>query len=109
MEIPKINKTYNCFDDGKISNSRLYTVDITEVIPFKEIDNDTFELWKIEVKDCPYLYATKTDYFVKYINGEDGKPGIFVRTLDKGWFGIGSLWNAGRLDVDGSLNEMLTK
>ncbi len=42
--IPEIGKTYNCFDDGKISKSRMYQVTITEIIPFEKADNKLLEL-----------------------------------------------------------------
>ena len=105
-EIPKVNKTYNCFDDGKITNSRLYTVDVKEVIPFNKIDDDTHKNWLEEVNSCYWLYAKETDYFIKTDNGEDGEA-VFVRTKGGGWFSIGGFMNSGRLDVDGKLTEMV--
>lgn len=39
-QIPQIGKRYNCFDDGKISYSRLYQVLITDVLKFDDIDSD---------------------------------------------------------------------
>ncbi|MCK9429210.1 MAG: hypothetical protein M0R17_04340 [Candidatus Omnitrophica bacterium] len=105
-QIPEIGKTYNCFDDGKITHSRLYTVDVTDVIPFDKIDEETLNEWRKEVKECDWLYAKKTDYFIKTDNGEDGDA-VFVRTLDGGWFSIGTFMNSGRLDIDGSLTKQL--
>ncbi len=104
--IPKINKTYNCFDDGKISESRKYTVDITEVIPFAEVDSETLDIWNDQVKDCHWLFSKETDYFIKFKNGEEGREGVFARTKNGGWFGLGNFWNSGRLDVDGSLTDI---
>ena len=103
---PKISQTYNCFDDGKISNSRLYTVDIKEIVGFDKIDNSTLEEWEKAVRQCWWLYAKKTDCFIKTENGEDGNA-VFVRTIDGGWFSIGNFMNSGRLDVDGKLTETL--
>lgn len=105
-KIPEIGKTYNCFDDGKITHSRLYTVEVSEVIPFNEIDEKTLNEWKEVVEECNWLFAKETDYFVKTINGEDGNA-VFVRTLNGGWFSIGEFMNSGRLDVDGSLTNIL--
>jgi hypothetical protein len=105
-EIPKIGQTYNCFDDGKISQSRLYTVDVKEVIPFDKIDSNTLDEWKEKVEYCDWLFAKETDYFIKTENGEDGNA-IFVRTLNGGWFSMGYFMNSGRLDVDGELTAML--
>ena len=48
-QIPEVGITYNCFDDGKISHGRLYTVDVVEVIPFNEIDKKTLKEWKKQV------------------------------------------------------------
>jgi hypothetical protein len=104
--VPEIGKRYNCFDDGKISHSRLYTVDVVDIIPFNKIDKKTLKNWKKEVKNCDWLFAKETDYFVKTANGEDGNA-IFVRTLNGGWFSIGQFMNSGRLDVDGSLSTIL--
>lgn len=105
-DIPEIGKIYNCFDDGKISQSRLYTVEVSEVIPFKDIDLNTLNDWKIRVEESSFLFDKKTDYFIKTINGEDGDA-VFVRTLNGGWFSIGNFMNSGRLDIDGSLTKRL--
>ena len=105
-ELPKIGKTYNCFNDGKISFSRLYTVDVKEIIPFDKIDKKTLKLWKNEVKDCPWLYSEETDFFIKTDN-EETETEFFVRTKKPGWFSIGDDLYNGRLDVDGKLTELL--
>lgn len=104
--IPEIGKTYNCFDDGKISHSRLYTVDVVDVIPFDKIDIETLDEWKEKVEHCDWLFAKETDCFIKTENGEDGNA-TFVRTLNGGWFSIGQFMNSGRLDVDGELTTIL--
>ena len=104
--IPKIGKTYNCFDDGKITHSRLYTVDVIDVIPFNKIDKETLDNWDEQVEICDWLYAKETDFFIKTENGEDGSA-TFVRTLNGGWFSIGEFMNSGRLDVDGELTDVL--
>jgi hypothetical protein len=105
-KIPEIGKTYNCFDDGKISHSRLYTVDVVDVIPFNNIDEDTLNEWKEQIKQCDFLFAKETDYFIKTENGEEGNA-TFVRTLNGGWFSLGQFMNSGRLDVDGELTAIL--
>jgi hypothetical protein len=109
MEI-ELNKTYNCFDDGKIRESRRIEVIITKIIPFDEIDSETLEFWKEEVEECDWLYAKETDYFVKAdlkVSENEIKKIIFVRTINNndGWFSLG-YWG-GRLDVDGKLTESL--
>jgi hypothetical protein len=106
--IPIIGKTYHYFDDGKIKLSRRGEVVITEVIPFKDIDQDTLNYWKEEVEECDWLYAPNTDFFVKSeLTLSDGsiRTVIFVRTIDNDWFSLGL--RAGRLDIDGSLNDTL--
>ena len=108
--IPIIGKAYHYFDDGKIKLSRRGEVVVTEVIAFKDIDQNTLNYWQAEVEECDWLYAPKTDFFVKAESTLFDSPFhdiIFVRTKDDDWFSFGFL--AGRLDIDGSLNEQLNK
>lgn len=107
--IPVVGGTYKYFDDGKVKDSRMFDVTITELIPFSAIDENTLSAWKQEVRECSWLYAKETDYFVlgdlqKY---DEVEKVVFVRTLNGGWFSIG--WWSGRLDIDGSLYEVLTE
>lgn len=104
--IPKVGLSYNCFDDGKINHSRLYTVIVKKVIPFNKIDKKTLKNWLEEVKQCYWLYAKETDYFIKTEN-EEKEIEIFVRTIDGSWFSIGGFLNCGRLDIDGKLTNIL--
>lgn len=106
----ELNKTYDYFDDGKIKKSRIIPVTITEIIPFDNIDNGILSLWQEEVKECDWLYAKGTDYFIKgslHLDNGKNEDVYFVRTInrDDGWFSIG-FWG-GRLDVDGSLANLL--
>lgn len=104
--VPEVNKEYHAFDDGKIKPSRHSIVRITEVIPFKECqDNELISNWTVEVTDCYWLYAQDTDYFVKA--EWDDETSYFVRTTDGGWFSLG--WFGARLDVDGKLYESMIK
>lgn len=48
MKLPEIGKTYNCYDDGKILESRRYGVTITEIIPFDKADKKLLNIWKEE-------------------------------------------------------------
>lgn len=100
----EVNKTYNCFDDGKIRESRRSLATITDIIPFAEIDTETLKFWREEVKECPFLYAKETDYFMEGTL-EDKTQVVFVRTLNDGWFSLGD--QGGRLDIDGSLTQLL--
>tara|TARA_B100000953_G_C17824984_1_gene359894 strand:- start:79 stop:405 length:327 start_codon:yes stop_codon:yes gene_type:complete len=106
-ELPKINKTYNCFDDGKVRESRRYVVTVKEMTPFNEIDDDTLSIWKEEVKNCHWLYKEETDFFIKTTN-DQGEEEIFVRTLNDGWFSIGGFLYCGRLDVTGELTKSIS-
>ena len=108
MNLPEIGKTYNCFDDGKISESRRYEVTITEIIPFNEADKELLDIWGEEGLPSYWLFE-KTDYFVKFKSTEfkDEPNGVFARTKDGGWFGLGNYWNSGRLDIDGTLTDSL--
>jgi hypothetical protein len=108
--IPIVGKTYQYFHDGKIKVSRRGEVVVTEVIAFKDIDQKTLNYWQAEVEECDWLYAPKTDFFVKAESTLFYSPFhdiIFVRTKGDNWFSFGFL--AGRLDIDGSLNEALNK
>ena len=109
LGLPEIGKTYNCFDDGKISKSRMYQVTITEIIPFEKADNELLQLWKEEGLPSYWLFE-KTDYFIKFTSNEfkDEPNGVFARTKNGGWFGLGNFWNSGRLDIDGSLTYSLS-
>ena len=102
--IPIVGQTYHYFDDGKIKVSRRAEVVITDVIPFENIDEETLIQWKEAVEECDWLYAPETDFFVKVDTFFDI---TFVRTKEDNWFSFGFL--AGRLDIDGSLNEQLNK
>ncbi len=108
-KLPEIGKTYNCFDDGKISKSRMYQVTIDEIIPFEKANNELLQLWKEEGIPSYWLFE-KTDYFIKFTSNEfkDKPNGVFARTKDGGWFGLGNFWNTGRLDIDGSLTQSLS-
>ena len=101
--VPEVGKEYHAFDDGKIRPSRLEVVDIVELIPFKEADEDLLKDWCKNVAECYWLYASETDYFVK---GEyDDETAYFVRTKDGGWFSMG--WFGSRLDADGELYKKM--
>lgn len=103
--LPQIGRTYNCFDDGKISISRHYLVTITEIIPFDEIDESTLKLWE-KLKDDHNVYAKETDHFIRFI-GENNTQGTFVRCRTGSWFGMGILSNAGRIDMSKTEKEIL--
>ena len=124
--IPKLYKYYHFWDDGKISSSRHYICRIEQIITSEEaksltvkvpewdydnnknnyIDISLYDHWRNEVYNCDWLYAEDTDYFIKASCPQyDDNELWFVRTKDGGWFSmdIESSWQAGRLDIDGSI------
>lgn len=112
INIPEVGKEYHIFDDGKIRPSRHYIAKILEVIPFEECkDEALIAAWKSNVESCYWLYATKTDYFVKAESDFDENYLYFVRTKDGGWFSIDvtSWWQGARLDIDGSLHKTMVE
>ena len=105
--IPEVNKKYHAFDDGKIKPSRHFTTTIIEAIPFQKADDSLLEFWREEVKECYWLYATETDYFIKTHENDFDEPAYYVRTREGGWFSLG--WMGARLDIDGRLYELMIK
>ena len=110
-KLPELYKKYDCYDDGKITESRKYQVLITDIIPFKEANPDLVRAWHNEVINSNQLYAKETDYFIFAVSYEWWYPQveIFVRTIDGVWFGLGewdskercfnSWWCSGRLII----------
>ena len=131
QEVPRVGKQYEFYDDGKIKNSRRYTATIVSVRSAQLADSKIFtideypdgreggkqtvvktlkEIWEYEVKDCYWLFAEETDYFIEASIPKYDKDNIwFARTKDGGWFSmdIQNFWQGGRLDVDGSLTKIL--
>jgi len=106
--IPEVGKKYHCFDDGKIRFSRIYFAEVTEVLgqmKFKKKYPQEFKQWIEKSKTHYWLYSRSTDKFVvaKCSENEEEPLGVFVRTKQGGWFGIGSFFNSGVLDVSGKL------
>lgn len=106
MNIPIVGKEYNCFDDGKVRPSRLYSVVVKEVIPFNEIDKEPLVEWEEQVNDCYWLFSTHTDYFVIAYNFDDEKE-VFARTKSNGWFSLVNFLSGGLLDANGNLTEAM--
>lgn len=110
-KLPELYKKYDCYDDGKITESRKYQVLITDIIPFNKADKDLVEAWHEEVLTNHWIFAQETDYFIFAVSYEQWYPKIeiFVRTLDGGWFGLGEWddyedrfninWCSGRLII----------
>lgn len=108
--VPEVGKTYHCFDDGKITFSRHFTIKIDEVlgyIQFRKKYPHEFGRYRLVVKECYWLFSTHSDKFIITRFGENNKPGVYVRTKQGGWFGIGHYWNSATLDVTGKLWDSL--
>jgi hypothetical protein len=107
--IPEVGKRYHCFDDGKITFSRHFIIQVDEIIghmEFKKKYPVLFEQYKENLIRCYWLY-TSSDKFVITYNGENNEIGAYTRTKRGGWFGAGEFWNSATLDVTGKLWENL--
>ena len=110
--IPEVGKRYHCFDDGKITFCRHFIIKVDEVLGFMQFKKKYPEMFKQyieQVKSCYWLYKSSSDKFVITFKGENDKLGVYVRTKDGGWFGIGDWINSARLDVTGQIWESLIK
>ena len=110
--VPEVGKKYHCFDDGKITFSRHYIIKVDEVLghqQFKKKYPDQFKQYRITVKRCYWLYSTHSDKFIITHDGENHEFGVYVRTKQGGWFGIGDLFNCGELDVTDEIWNNLVK
>lgn len=111
--IPQIGKKYHCFDDGKITFSRHYIIEVVDVLghmSFKKKYPKEFEIWLEESKSCYWLYARSTDKFViaKTIDEPDSPTQVFVRTKQGGWFSFSSSFlYCGDLDINGKIWDSL--
>ena len=100
--IPEVGKRYHCFDDGKITFSRHFIIQVDEVLghmQFKKKYPKLFKDYRKAVKSHYWLYSTHSDKFVITHQGEDNELGVYVRTKQGGWFGIGDFWNSAALDA----------
>lgn len=105
---PEIGKVYPCFDDGKITPSRLYFVKITNILKYKQCEDRVKRL----VRNCQinhdWLFKyTMNPYVVEAISGETEELELiyFLWSYNGFWFGIESWFGAGPLDIDGTLLE----
>lgn len=108
--VPEVGKKYHCFDDGKITFSRHFIIQINEVLghqQFKKKYPEEFQQYRQAVRNCYWLYSTHSDKFIITYKGENDELGVYVRTKQGGWFGIGDYWNSARLDVTGEIWETL--
>lgn len=109
--VPEVGKEYHIFDDGKIKPSRHYLAKVVNIISPEDAYEitDLYNTWEEQVKECYWLFAKETDFFVVAESDYDKSPIYFVRTEDGGWFSIDypNVWMGARLDIDGSLYKSM--
>lgn len=107
--IPEVGKQYHCFDDGKIRFSRHFIIQVDEVLGFIQFRKKYPELFKTYTERAKQSYwlFTSSDKFVITFKGENNELGVYVRTKQGDWFGIGPWYNSATLDVTGKLWENL--
>ena len=129
MEGVEIGKFYHFWDDGKSSTSRHYLCKCVDILTIEQAeqtlissyywshnDGDVVvlslkEIWEMNKKECDWLYADETPYFVviscpKY----DDKLLYFAKTKDGRWFSMNveTWWQSGLLDVgEKKLNQVI--
>lgn len=101
-KLPKLGEMYNCYDDGKICESRRYFVKIINIIPFGEAPQEMIDEWNERKSEYDWLYAKETDFFIigDSYEQEEVTQQIFARTIDGKWFGLGAYWNCGLLKIE---------
>ena len=109
--LPKIGEQYHFFDDGKNGNSRHYIATVKKIYRYREMPIEVRKAWKKEIKQYPWLYQNKTDYFVIADIRNYENDVIFCRTKSGGWFSIDYpyFWMSGLLDVTGEEYETNVK
>ena len=116
--IPIVGKSYEFYDDGKITPSRRSTATVLEVLSSEESKSVMFPIyvyeesdmipttvvaegeepigeislhtvWLQNVMEHDWVFATETDYFIKCsIPKYDEYPIWFVRTIEGNWFSL---------------------
>lgn len=122
LVLPEIGKTYNCYDDGKITKPRQYHVTVTGIIVIDDIKDDyyIYELLNYNIEETPWLFAgVEHKYLLETVSDEaeilKGTKLYLAMTNEGFWFGLGywyddgypkisSWFNAGRLDVENKFN-----
>lgn len=113
QSVPEVGKEYHIFDDGKVKPSRHYLAKVVNIISPEDAYEitDLYNTWEEQIKECNWLFAKETDFFVVAESDYDKSLIYFVRTTDGGWFSIDypSCWMGARLDIDGSLYKNMTE
>ncbi len=104
-KLPEIGKFYDCYDDGKIHESRKYKVKIISIIPFEKASLYLRAQWRKAQNSYYWIFARETDYFIignSYEREDEGiiSESIFVRTINGEWYSIGNYWDNGLLIVE---------
>ena len=110
--VPEVGKKYHCFDDGKITFSRHFIIQVDEVlgyVQFKKKYPNEFKQYVKKAKQCYWLYSTHSDKFVITYAGDNDELGVYVRTKQGGWFGVGSWFNSAELDSTGEIWNSLVE
>lgn len=98
----EIGRTYYCYDDGKISFSRIDKFTIVEQVDLDAAWNTLDEEWREAITDEVYniywLFQDTQKIIYRGVNRE-GEERYFLSTHDGGWFATGWL-GGGRLDYN---------
>lgn len=94
--IPKKNKKYSYFDDGKIKPSRHSFMKILDVVPFNKASWELHDYWAEIKKEAPQVFKEETDYFIIGYEMPDGTDEtfytlyttLFARAKNGGWYGF---------------------
>ena len=132
--IPQVGEKLHFFDDGKVSDSRHYLAVVTHVLTpeqakrvyvdartvcenhpeleWKRVSLNLLDIHSEEIKNCDWIFAPETDYFIGCSIPEyDDHIIWFVRSKgqNQGWFSmdIQTSWQGGRLDVDGEIYQRM--
>ena len=130
--VPQVGEKLHFFDDGKVSDSRHYLAVVTHVLTPEQAkrvyidartvcENHTnleskrtslnlLDIHSVEIKNCDWLFADQTDYFIGCAIPEyDDHIIWFVRTKHGDWFSmdVQTNWQSGRLDVDGEYYQRM--
>ena len=112
LPVPEAGKRYHCFNDGKITFSRHYIIEVYEVLDFMQFKRKYPEMVKKYIdatKGHYWLYIRRTDKFVVAFEGENNECVVYIRTKDGSWFSISGWLNSAELDVTGKLWDNLVK
>ena len=126
MKTIELGKTYDAYNDGKISPSRLVRVKITDVVRREDLGRHWWKVWKDTLsedmkrarKGCIHYYIGDGNFtsqmwdwnnelfYFGYIPGdketEEDDPMMFAKTSWGVWYGVN--WNF-KLDVSGRIRK----